>query len=81
MYPKESSRKLAPQRLKPWLFLCGYIIDIVYQMTQVLVHCGSFLVVARKFVPIRQVHTQATRAYVFTEQQTRHSALHGTLSH
>lgn len=58
-------------RFRTWLFLCGYITDIVYQRIQALVHCGSFLVVTGKFVPI-QVYTQVTMAYVWPEQK------HGT---
>lgn len=52
VHPEESTRKLAPQKVKPWLFLCGDITDIVYQRTQTLVHCGPFLVVTGKTVPI-----------------------------
>lgn len=71
VHPKETTQKPIPQRFKTWLFLCGYITDIVYQRIQPLVHCGSFLVVTGKFVPI-QVHTQVTTAYVWPEQK------HGT---
>jgi hypothetical protein len=41
-------------------FLCGYITDILHQRTLALVHCGSFLVVPGKIVPIHQAHTQVS---------------------